>query len=390
MARSFSFTIAVLRGSLVLKEYIGLADIQVWFALSKKGYRVHIFLHGKDNVEEHFNGVSVWKRGLLGLPIVSHCVFCLLSFFKILRINPHVLVVNYLSYPVGVVYKILRRNSIVILDIRTVPVGERAWLHNLFLKNAFHSRFFDGLTIITESMLKFILKVYGVRKDLKYTVWGSGFDPSLFNEHRQGDHIRRLYGRGKRFVFIYHGIISRERKLDFLINAIKLLYDEGIRDICLWMLGDGNDRIRLQKLVSKLGLEDVIIFLDPVPYSQVGEYIAGADACICPLPDEPKWRYQFPLKVVECLAIGKPVIASDILAHRQIGRGIILYRGDNPQALADAIKKFISLSDVEKEELKREALKTAKNYSWENQAAKIDTFLKRLLKEKSIEVNILA
>jgi len=382
---SHMITIAVLRNAPCSEVYIGFSDIEVWRLLAEKGYEVYLLLQGGDNeityTTNMFNKFRAYGLGITGFPIVSHLIYCLLSLFKIIRIKPHVVVVTFLTFPVGYVYKLLRKNVILILDIRSIPVGEqwRTWLHSWLLKVSLRSRSLDGLTIITKEMLAWISRFYGIRKDIKWAVWGSGVSPEFFNENIDSSNLRERYQCKGCFVILYHGSITKERRLENLIYAMKILVDKGIINLRLWMLGDGNSRAELQSLVSKLDLDKFIRFIGPVPYYQVGKYIAASDACICPLPKEPKWFYQFPLKIIECLAVGKPVITIDIPAHRHFD-GILLYSNDDPLSIADAIEKFVSLPKDFKKELKEKALNVARNYTWEKHGEKIDAFLRLLLK----------
>ena len=374
--------IAILRGLASSKHYIGYADIEVWSELAKRGYFVHILLQGRRNVRKLSDRLFIWEVGFPGLPILSACMYCLVSLLKLIKINPDILVVYHYSFPTGVIYKLLKGSKLVILDIRSIPVGSRIWLHKALLKRALCSRFIDAISVIRKEMLAQIVRDYNVRPRVPIITWTSGFNPEYFNEKVQGDHIRSKYGLGKQFIILYHGSITRERGLETLINAFKILLNEGIKNVGLWIIGYGKDKDTLKDLVLKLGLQESIQFFDPVPYSEIAQFIAAADAGISPLPANPQWLYQFPLKIVECLAVGKPVIATDIICHKLIGGGIIFAHGDTAQALSEAIKKFISLNKTELKELKKEALKTAEKYSWEKQALLIDRLLKNLLLSK--------
>jgi glycosyltransferase involved in cell wall biosynthesis len=371
--------IAVLRGSVSSKHYIGYADIEVWSELTKKGYFVHIFLQDRRNIRKHSSKLSIWEIGFPGLPILSACIYCLVSLLKLIKIKPDILVVYHYSFPAGVAYKLLKSSTLVVLDIRSIPVGSRIWIHKALLKRALCSRFIDAISVIRKEMLMQIIREYNMHPRVPITTWTSGFNPEYFNEKIRGAHIRSKYGLGKQFIILYHGSITKERGLETLINAFKILLDEGIKNVGLWILGDGKDKDALKHLALQLGLQENVQFFDSVPYSEVAQFIAAADAGISPLPANPWWLYQFPLKIVECLAVGKPVIATDIACHRLIGGGIIFSHGDTAQALSEAIKKFISLNKTELEELKKEALKTAEKYTWEKQALLIDKFLKNLL-----------
>lgn len=383
-------TIAVIRSSIATKHRIGYADIEVWVQLAKKGYIIHVFLQGRGNLEKAFDGIHIWEVGLPGVPIVSTVIYWLILLRKILKIKPDVIIAHYTGLPISIICKVLL-GSILIIDIRSIPVIAMSIFNKIRyevpLKASFKSRFVNGIMVITDGMLAQIMKEYNVRPRVPICIWHSGFNSTYFNKEVNGESVRTFYGRGKRFILLYHGNIAKERGLDNLIYAIKLLVDNGIRDVDLWILGEGKDKTLLKELTMQLNLQKHILFLDPVPYHEVARFIAAADACVSPLPRHRWWMFQFPLKVVECLAVGKPVIATDIWCHKQIGGGIIFSHGDSTHALANAIMSYISISTSMPdllEKLREEAVMVSRKYSWENQALVIHEYLKFLLSNRDL------
>ena len=383
-------TIAVIRSSTATKHRIGYADIEVWAQLAKKGYIIHVFLQGRGNLEKAYGGTHVWEVGLPGIPIVSTVIYWLILLRKILKIKPDVIIAHYTSLPISIVCKVLL-SSILIIDIRSIPVISMSLLNRIRyevpLKASFKSRFVDGVMVITDGMLAQIMKEYNVRPRVPICIWRSGFNSTYFNKEVNGESVRTIYGRGKHFILLYHGSIAKERGLDNLIYAIKLLVDNEIRDVGLWILGEGKDKTLLKELTTRLNLQEHILFLEPVSYHEVARFIAAADVCVSPLPRHRWWMFQFPLKVVECLAVGKPVIATDIWCHKQIRGGIIFSHGDSARALANAIMSYISISTSMPdllEKLREEAVMVSRKYSWENQALVIHEYLKFLLSNRDL------
>jgi len=78
----------------------------------------------------------------------------------------------------------------------------------------------------------------------------------------------------------------------------------------------------------------------PVPYEQMPACIAGCDIGMLAYPDVEFWRTSNPLKLLEYMAMNKPVIARDIEAFRAIigGSGCAMFLSDNsPAAIAEAL-----------------------------------------------------
>lgn len=375
-------TIAVIRASTASRHLIGYADIEVWFELAKKRYIIHIFLQGRGSSKRVSEHIYIWEVGLPGIPLVSTFIYWLTLFYKILRIKPHVIITHYTCLPISVILKLLL-NSVLIVDIRSIPIATTSIFNRIRyevpLKASFKSRLVDGIMVITYGMLLQIIKEYNVFPRVPVCVWPSGFNPRYFNEEVDGTKLRATYGQEKRFILLYHGTIAKERGLDNLIYAIKVLIDRGVKNLSLWILGEGKDKKPLQELTIQLGLQEYIVFLDPVPYHEVAKFIAASDACISPLPHHRWWVFQFPLKVIECLAVGKPVIATDIWCHKQIGGGIIYSSGDSTYELANAIMTYINLPTSQVEKLREEAITVSRKYNWKNHAQVIHEYLKFLL-----------
>jgi glycosyltransferase involved in cell wall biosynthesis len=60
------------------------------------------------------------------------------------------------------------------------------------------------------------------------------------------------------------------------------------------------------------------MLINIVKHEQVADYISLADICVVLLPRLPWWEISSPLKLMEYLAMEKPIVLSDINAHQSI------------------------------------------------------------------------
>jgi glycosyltransferase involved in cell wall biosynthesis len=113
-------------------------------------------------------------------------------------------------------------------------------------------------------------------------------------------------------------------------------------EIAFIFLGDGKEKPPLQKQAAGMGLTNVL-FLPPVPKSEMAEALAGADACLAILKPLEEYKTTYPNKVFDYMAAGRPVVlAIDGVIRAVIeaaGCGIFAQPGD-PSALAEAIHKL--------------------------------------------------
>jgi len=165
----------------------------------------------------------------------------------------------------------------------------------------------------------------------------SGVDLTFFSNQNVGD-IRQKYALGDSRVIIYVGAVDRARYLHVLIQAFSKVKQE--RRSKLLIVGEGSDRENLERLADELGIKDDVILTGWVPESDLVQCIATADLGVSPVPPLSFYKVSSPIKVLEYLAMAKPVVASEeILDHREIleqsGGGILV--PFTPEAFAKAI-----------------------------------------------------
>lgn len=172
-------------------------------------------------------------------------------------------------------------------------------------------------------------------------VWSPSVDEIIFNPARYvagRKEKREQLSISDKYVLIYHGIVSHERGLRELLQALVLVREQ-TPDIVLLILGAGGGEATLRLAASNLGLRGNVIFHEAVPYEEVPLFIAAADAGVVPLPVEDQWRRQTPIKLLEYLAMEKPVILTETESHRWIiGDGQAFFCGaGRPEQIARAI-----------------------------------------------------
>ena len=157
----------------------------------------------------------------------------------------------------------------------------------------------------------------------KILVYPSGIDPARYNNVSAGD-IRDKYHLEKCKVVIYIGAIAKVRQLDIAIKAFASV--AGKSNARLLMVGDGSDVINLKVLSSELGIADKTIFTGQVPQNDIPAYLAAADVGISPVPPSPFFKMSSPIKMLEYMAMARPVVANeeipehhDILSVSQAG-----------------------------------------------------------------------
>lgn len=78
----------------------------------------------------------------------------------------------------------------------------------------------------------------------------------------------------------------------------------------LLVVGDGPDRNRIEGLVRRMGLSQRVRLTGLRPFQEIPKYINLADVCVLPFDLNNVTRGIFPIKVVQYLSCGKPVLST--------------------------------------------------------------------------------
>jgi glycosyltransferase involved in cell wall biosynthesis len=129
--------------------------------------------------------------------------------------------------------------------------------------------------------------------------------------------------------------------IDTLIDAAALLRDRGT-PVTLLLVGDGPERGALERRAAEQGVR--ALFTGRVPMSSVRQFHAVLDVFAVPRRADRVCQLVTPLKPVEAMAGGIPVIASDVKALREIvepGVTGTLTLPEDPEAWANSLAELI-------------------------------------------------
>lgn len=143
---------------------------------------------------------------------------------------------------------------------------------------------------------------------------------------------------------------------DTLICAVALARNAG-HDVRILLAGDGVSRPELERVAEAEGIAEFCVFAGRVAKERARKYVLALDAVVIPRRDTPVTRHVPPLKPVEAMALGRPVIASDIPVLRELVTSVpcsfrgsdsaapqagVLVRPGQAQECADAIIRVMN------------------------------------------------
>ena len=180
------------------------------------------------------------------------------------------------------------------------------------------------------------------------------------------------------FVLLYHGTVSRRHGLETAVRAVEIArqtYD----DIELLIIGDGDDLERLKGIVDARGLGEAVQIEGLQPIEQLGPVFARASAGIVPIVDNPFTRYMLPVKLLEYVALGLPVISSETSTIRAyFDETMVAFV--RPGDAADLAAKIVALRrdpDV-RESMVRSADTFLEHYSWDRESERYHGLIEAL------------
>jgi len=151
-------------------------------------------------------------------------------------------------------------------------------------------------------------------------------------------------------ILLYIGTLADWQGLDIVIKALpKILETQPVK---LQIIGRGRSRQRkmLAKQIIKLGLEEHVMIQPAVPHHEIPALISQADICVAPLGlnDRNVTQGACPIKVLEYMAAGRPLLASNMPIVRELVREDVdglLFSPNDPDDLARQVDML--LKDVE-------------------------------------------
>ena len=212
----------------------------------------------------------------------------------------------------------------------------------------------------------------------KISVVMNGPDERLFDATR---HARRAFMSDGTLRLVHHSSLQRIYGLEVAIDAIaRLRARADTPPIHLDIYGDGPYRAQIETVVAGQELDDRVVLHGRVPMEELPALLAGADAGLVPSLPEPYLQLSLSTKLLELVAMGVPVIATDLATFRMHldGDAVRYVPGGDPDALADALRELVADPDTAAGRA-AEARRQAAGYAWAAQAPVYLDVVERLI-----------
>jgi len=147
---------------------------------------------------------------------------------------------------------------------------------------------------------------------------------------------------GKRYLIGYVGTMSIQEGLDILVDVAGYIRDLGRNDIHFTCVGGGPGLAGLRDMVATRQLDDMVTFTGRVSDAELLEILSTADVCVN--PDKPCDMNDIStmIKIMEYMALGKPIVQFDLKEGRFSAQDASLY-ADNQNQVPDFAAKILWL-----------------------------------------------
>jgi glycosyltransferase involved in cell wall biosynthesis len=143
---------------------------------------------------------------------------------------------------------------------------------------------------------------------------------------------RALRQMGKTIIG-YVGVMGFQDGIDYLLRALHhLVYDLGKTDVYCILIGAGDAWAESKILARELGLEAYVRFTGQMSTDEFLPYLSAADICVDPAPSNPYNDCSTMFKMMEYMALAKPIVAFDLPEHRFTAQQAAVYVSPNDVA----------------------------------------------------------
>jgi glycosyltransferase involved in cell wall biosynthesis len=219
-----------------------------------------------------------------------------------------------------------------------------------------------------------------------------GFDREMFFSDKQplSPELEQKLGTGVgtlRLLFVSH--YNYYRNFETLFRALPLIQD-GLRGrkITLFLTctlrsertPGGYRTEEAAALVKQLGITEDVVELGAVPYSQLHHVYQACDIYVTPAYTE-----SFAHPLVEAMAGGLPVVASNLPVHREIcGPGALYVPPFSTKELADTVLRVASSKELARDLAARGTLRS-QEFSWQRHVDEMIALASRLIVQRAAE-----
>ena len=246
--------------------------------------------------------------------------------------------------------------------------GVKGVLNNIYIKEiAKKLKSCNHITVLTKSLKEWVLRNYNLEVD-KITVVPNGADINKFavkeEYKKKAEELKEKLHLSDN-VIMYAGYMDQINGMSDFANVIPSMITKN-PDTSFIFIGHGPEEDRIIALSKKY---PQVKFLPMVPYDEMPIYYQMCDLFIIPRPSTISAETVTPLKLLEVMAMEKPVLGSDVGGIAEVikhGENGYLFEKGNMESFK---KTLLEVLDADNTQIGKNARKTiVENYTWDMSA----------------------
>ncbi len=212
--------------------------------------------------------------------------------------------------------------------------------------------------------------------------WGA--DPHKIWDAPVGADLERFYPRPcddallkqlnlKKPLLVYSGQLEVASYAEQAVETLKQVINKSI-EANLLVLGGGRKLEAIRQRADEIGVSQHILFTDYVPADEIPKYLSIADIALAPFEENDVTRAKSPLKIAEYMAMGLPIVASDVGDVRRMASqaGAIAPCG-NVQAMAEKVEWILNNKDIQKSMSSAGQIQAKEIYNWKSHVDSLES-----------------
>jgi glycosyltransferase involved in cell wall biosynthesis len=339
-------------------------DRRVWqesLALRDAGYEVSIICPTGRGYEARFeviDGVHIWRyalplegAGALGY-LLEYATALSCTFFLSLKVLwkrgfdvVHACNPPDLFFLIGAFFKLFGKKFLfdhhdANPELYEAKFGRRGMLYKAMLALEWLTFRYADISLATNESYR------------RIAVGRGGMPPERVFVVRSGPSVERMkilppdekLKKGRRYLVGYVGVMGRQEGIDHLLHAVAhIVHDLGRSDVQFGLVGGGTSLEEMRALAAELGVAQYVSFTGRVPDEEMLAVLNTAEVCVNPDVANRMNEISTMNKVMEYMALGKPIVQFDLAEGRHSAQLASLYaRGNDPLDLA---RKIVELLD---------------------------------------------
>ncbi len=208
-----------------------------------------------------------------------------------------------------------------------------------------------------------------------------GMDPARVFVVRNGPDLTRVRSLpakdelrcGRRFLVGYVGVMGAPEGIDLLLRVIRHIVEQrGRRDVHFGLVGGGTELEHMRAYARELGIDRHVTFTGRVPDREMLEMLSTADVCVNPDIANDMNDKSTMIKVMEYMALGKPIVQFDLTEGRYSAQEASLYARRNDEAdFADKILYLLDHPEERRRMSEAGRKRVRQELEWRHQAPRL-------------------